>query len=309
MKTAPSQSTVRRLALSWLELTWYPPLVRRRRSTAAARLAPLAGPSELEAMPVVRTARRATVLRARRLRSVPRRSANLLSELFGASGRRSGAFTLIELLTVIAIIAILAALLLPALAAVKDKAKAAKARSEMAGLETAITQYEAEYNRMPASKAAEQAANPDYTYGSGVGAPEPGFNPLNAELIIILMDLDQDPNKNHQRNPRRHVFLTAKEVSGPEPGVSTTDRVFRDPWGTPYVITMDMNDDNKCLDAFYRQSAMRGDLRGLTPSSAYAGQFELNRPVMIWSLGKDRRADRNTPCTQGVNKDNVLLWQ
>lgn len=311
MRTTPVQSIVRRLPLSWVELTWYPPVLRRRRSPAAARLAPLAPSTELDMMPRARTGRRATVLRARRLRSVPRASANLLSELFGASGRRSGAFTLIELLTVIAIIAILAALLLPALANVKDKAKAAKARTEMAGLETAITQYEAEYNRMPASKAAEQAANPDYTYGSGVGAPEPGFNPLNSELVVILMDLDLAPNDKHQRNPRRHVFLTAKEVSGPEPGVSTADRVFRDPWGTPYVITMDMNDDNKCLDAFYRQPAMRGDLRGLTQvsSGSSAGQFELNRPVMIWSLGKDRRADRNTPCTQGVNKDNVLLWQ
>lgn len=311
MKTPFAQSTVRRLPFEWLELAWNPIVAWRRRATAAARLGPPGSAQELAATPPSRTGRQTTVLRARRLCAVPRPRCSVLTEVFGGSRGRSRGFTLIELLTVIAVIAILAALLLPALAGMKDKAKAAKARTEMAGLETAITQYEAEYNRMPASKAAEQAANPDYTYGSGIGASEPGFNPLNAELIIILMDLDLAPNDKHQRNPRRHAFLTAKEVSGPEPGVSTLDRVFRDPWGTPYVITMDMNDDGKCLDAFYRQPSMRGDLRGLTPISSgpYAGQFELNRPVMIWSLGKDRRADRNTPATQGVNKDNVLLWQ
>jgi|YelNatPaOPRAMG01_1025707.scaffolds.fasta_scaffold02630_6 prepilin-type N-terminal cleavage/methylation domain-containing protein len=311
MTTASAQSTKHRLPCSWLELSWDQPLVRRGKTTAAARIASLPEHAELPDVRLDRARRQTIVLRARRVQSVPSRAGGLLEQLFGGADRRRGGFTLIELLTVIAIIAILAGLLLPVLAGMKDKAKAAKARAEMAGLETAINQYEAEYGRMPASKAAEQAANPDYTYGSGIGAPEPGFNPLNAELVIILMDLDVPPNDSHRRNPRRHVFLTSKEVSGPEPGVSTTDRVFRDPWGTPYVITLDMNDDNKCLDAFYRQPAMMSNLRGLTPvsSGSYAGQFELNRPVMIWSLGKDRRADRNQPCNQGVNKDNVLLWQ
>jgi hypothetical protein len=28
--------------------------------------------------------------------------------------------------------------------------------------------------------------------------------------------------------------------------------VFRDPWGNPYIITVDLDDDNKCKDAFSR---------------------------------------------------------
>src|SRR6185503_12856407 len=72
---------------------------------------------------------------------------------------RPGGFTLIELLVVIAIIAILAGILLPTLANVKTKAKVANARTEMAGLIAAIKSYEGDYNRYPASQAAEQLAS------------------------------------------------------------------------------------------------------------------------------------------------------
>jgi hypothetical protein len=34
------------------------------------------------------------------------------------------------------------------------------------------------------------------------------------------------------------------------PGVGT-DLVYRDPWGNPYIITMDLNYDEMCKDAFY----------------------------------------------------------
>src|SRR5438034_3752190 len=88
---------------------------------------------------------------------------------------RLGAFTLIELLVVIAIIAILAGLLLPAISIAKTRAKVGAAKSEMKNLETAIKAYEAEYNRMPASKQAEDAstASPvgDFTYGTQGMAP------------------------------------------------------------------------------------------------------------------------------------------
>ncbi|MCX7723212.1 MAG: hypothetical protein N2379_09190, partial [Verrucomicrobiae bacterium] len=89
--------------------------------------------------------------------------------------------------------------------------------------------------------------------------------------------------------------------------------------GNPYVITIDMNYDNKCLDAFYRKRAVsqsepgnRTGLNGLVNArgaTANTDFFELNGPVMIWSLGPDKAADASVKANAGVNSDNVLGWQ
>ena len=56
-------------------------------------------------------------------------------------------------------------------------------------------------------------------------------------------------NSNYQKNPQQTIFLNAK-MSGYDPingpairPASWTDLVYRDPWGNPYVITMDLNYD------------------------------------------------------------------
>ncbi len=36
----------------------------------------------------------------------------------------------------------------------------------------------------------------------------------------------------------------------PQPGVDN-DLVYRDPWGNPYIISMDLNYDDQTKDAFY----------------------------------------------------------
>jgi prepilin-type N-terminal cleavage/methylation domain-containing protein len=269
-------------------------------------------------------------------------------------------FTLIELLTVISIIGILAGLLAPALTGAKKKAQIAQARTEIKGIEGALSAYEAQYHRYPTTPQARAGISdsaPDFTFGttytdaSGKQTPIPrgkvtgplppaavlnantqNYQESNAQLMGILQDLQQfrsgaafPANANHRLNPEKIQFLNGKNVTGgvglagpPKPGIGE-DGVYRDPWGNPYIISVDVNSDGKCRDAFYRLRAVSqksGDsgINGLnrpTSTSTDTGEdrFESNNPVMVWSFGPDGNAKENLSADKGVNKDNVLSWQ
>jgi len=244
---------------------------------------------------------------------------------------RRRAFTLVELLTVIAIIAILAALLLPVLGRAKLNAQKTQAKLQVQDILTAIQNYNSAYSRFPVSSGVQSVAGGnEFTYGGSLFAayspPLPAiYTTNNSEVIAILMDITNYPNGsgatanvNYQKNPQKTIFLNAKMVTDTNtwPGVGP-DLVYRDPWGNPYVITVDMDEDNQMVDAFYSLQAVsqqngQTGYNGLVNSTDAGGNgnhFQYHGSVMVWSAGPDKKIDPTAFANQGVNKDNIISWQ
>jgi hypothetical protein len=204
---------------------------------------------------------------------------------------------------------------------------------EIVNLAAAIYQYEASYGRFPISYEASTSA--DFTFGTFETSDEDlgitnasGYQANNSEVMAIIMDLERFPssrptvNMGHKFNPKNIVSFAARATNDTNsPGLGP-DGVLRDPWGHPYIITFDLNGDNKCRDAFYKLASVSESSSALH-SHAYLvrpspppynsddarDSFEVpNTKVIVWSLGPDGKADKTQKANEGVNKDNVTSW-
>lgn len=204
----------------------------------------------------------------------------------------------------------------------------------------------------PKSRERLNDTNPDFTYGTYFGdgtsktlwdrfgkplnSPAVGNtgsvpNANNSELVAILHNVERfsdgtvTANKGFVLNPQKQDYLEGfkdldyakKPVGGQlaiyRPSGIGPDGVLRDPWGNPYIVTLDLNYDNKCRDGFYRLDSVSKSgtgnvgVNGLIASGA-KDMWELSGTVMAWSFGPDGKIGLNNANT-GFNKDNVLSWK
>jgi hypothetical protein len=234
-------------------------------------------------------------------------------------------------------------MLFPLYARIKLKTAIARSQNEMSQIVNAIHHYESTYSTFPSTRQAMSASSSlpvpeDFTYGTDGLAPLKTPNPTltfnvasttgnhqanNAEIMAVLLDLESygngspTVNKDHLKNPQRIVVLPVKfpgNTNGPGVGL---DGVYRDPFGNPYFITLDLNNDGKCRDSFYRlgkvsQLNNQSGFNGLVNTKDPAGRgdnFEYNGPIMVWSAGPDGTVDPNARANEGANKDNLLSWK
>src|ERR1035437_1133157 len=192
-----------------------------------------------------------------------------------AARRTVCGFTLLEGIVIIAIIVILVALTFPVAGPGSRRAPRKQAQMEEVQIAQAIKSYQEEHGKFPVSSNAMDVAagsGQDFTFGtyglpSGLKTPGRTFDvraldavgkPLsyqanNSEVMAALLDVEFWPsastvptiNKGHVMNPQKTRYLNAAMAANTSsPGIGP-DGVYRDPWGQPYIITIDLNGDDK----------------------------------------------------------------
>ena len=207
------------------------------------------------------------------------------------------------------------------------RSKKAQARKEMSDIKIALESCRQQYSQWPMTQEALSSAKPDFTYGTWEVAKEEvsvltrngrGYQANNSEAVVILMgEAHPKFNPNYTNNPQKKVFLNPPRDNQEDgkPGIGPS-RVFLDPWGHPYIISLDGDGDGWVEDAFYSRAKVSAmftkGAKGVRGLESRGGEgkddFGFKGSVMIWSFGPDGKADPNIGADEGVNRDNIVSW-
>jgi hypothetical protein len=112
--------------------------------------------------------------------------------------------------------------------------------------------------------------------------------------------------KTGEEVPKRHAHPSAAQTPN-SPGVDV-DFQYRDPWGNPYIISLEAN-----CDGFVREALCAAPhlfpQNSKTTLKNFNGLYEWRGRIRIWFRGPEAKASFAVPAKSGVNKDNVVSWE
>jgi hypothetical protein len=124
-------------------------------------------------------------------------------------------------------------------------------------------------------------------------------------VIAILTDAAYYPENSitpHTYNSRQTKYYNGKPAASPNsPGIDANN-ILRDPWGQPYIITLDLNYDGKCVDPIWA---------GTLYPKAGNPNFSVPGSSMIWSFGWLQTINLNDtigPQNSATNKYLLHSW-
>lgn len=154
-------------------------------------------------------------------------------------------FTLVEMLTVVAIISILAALVIPTVIIAQNRGRVTQAKSDIASIITAMKQLKSDYNRILPSDGTINGSTKASVSSKIATISGDAYDTFIAEISAPKTSgLGTDAKK--RINKRKKVYLDPQSGFDPTKSVSDNkDHLWRDPWGSAYVIYVKLEETDK----------------------------------------------------------------
>lgn len=203
---------------------------------------------------------------------------------------RVAGFTLIELLTVISIIAILAAASFAGYGTIMDSVRRKDNMIMAKTIENSITQFYADYNRLPRAASGSEGADTDTTTEGGEG--------------IVKVLLGKEGENDALQNPRNTNYIEGLRPAKPNKKAKAATAGASDKWVNGLVF----EDDNyEIVDASGNYFRLRLDsnfdreVENPSMTEVAEGRPRLPKQVIVWSAGKDGKEENW--------EDNPKSWE
>lgn len=193
--------------------------------------------------------------------------------------RKTGGFTLVELLVVISIIGVLLGIILAALGPVLAKGKKTACLSDLTQIKTAVNLYERDCRDFPPSSLMELGLKQENLINSGIESLVVCLSSTSHNAVYFTFKDDKLDNTDKDTSP-----VPLKKLAGSSFLVDSLWE-FIDPWGTPLVYFHHRNllPDNK---ATYM---VRGAKTAVSPNlmRTKTGKIRGYSEYQLFSCGKD----------------------